>query len=661
MTIRKLARSSAVAATALLAGAAGLTGCDQLDVFGWFDDDSGGGALFIPFGTSVSAAFGTPIVTRGNLGMYLASEATTGAAGRDLNGDGDTADQVAVLVSGSAQSTIPVATESFQLTRFAAYLVVDEDKDGRDWNFDGQTDDLVLLVSAGGAASFVSVLDVATASQSFATEDRFYFKNVPVGGLMPGETDLLYTTAFTPGFPQRLLSADATNTLEPTVFASDEGLAFLAQDEGTEGRDLNGDGDLNDGVVVALLEERDPTAMVVNTGLAVSNTGTPVRAMSRGAGDWLVGLLVSEARQGGTNFNTPGAIDLGAGWQPSQCSGLGDGDTGDDVLHFLEYAAFVADPVTNPPRNTGLVGVNRIFAVPGAAGSPGYVGTLSDEQDEGNCSLNRDPGNGNDTDQVDQVLRWTEAVAPVVPFGDVDELVALAAVNGGTFGATEFDGRFVAVVDEAADSRNHDAVPAVNNLLLAWLDPRDGAAAAWTYSHSVPGAGFVGTDYMTASRSGDRLLATIDENVTGFSLNAGDPDIADVVPAFARFDPFQPSGDLDFPGPAVAAVTGDALLRMVNRSAVYQVNENEDRKDWNEDGDRNDVVLVRTSVDVPSSTVFVITVISTDASNTNTFTVVPRIEFTDSGVLLLTNEGPFGEDINFDGDLSDFVMQFVSL
>ncbi len=660
MTTRKLARRTAVAATTILVGALALAGCEEIDVFNLFDDDDGGGLTFVPFGSFNSAAFATPIVTRGTLAMYFASEATTGATGRDMNGDGDTMDRVAVFVRGSGEALTGVATNSFQLTSYAAYLVVDEDLDGRDWNFDGLTNDLVLLVSVGGFPSFVSTLNATTANQLFATDDRFYFKNVPAGGLLPGETDLLYTTAFSPFVPTRLLSADVTNTLEPTVFASDEGLTFLAQNESTEGRDLNGDGDQNDGFVVGLLDETDPGAAVVNTGLAVSNGSTPVRAMARGAGDWLVGVLVSEARQGNTNLNTPGHPDLAAGWQPPQCSGQADGDTADDVLHYLEFAAFVADPVLNPPVNTGLVGVNRVLAVPGPMGSPGYIGTISSELDEGQCSLNFDPANGNDTDQGDEILRWTEAVAPVQPLTNVDELVALAAVNGGTSGAIEFAGRFAAVVDEAADSRNHDAVVPVNNLLLAWLDPTDGAAAAWDYSHSVPGAGFVGTDYLAVGDSGERLLTTIDENVAGFSLNAGDPDQADVVPAFARFDPFQPD-DLDFPGPAVAALQGDARLRMINRSAVYQVSESEDRTDWNGDGDQNDVVLLRTSVDSPSYTTFIITVISTDANNTNTFTVVDRIVFTESSVLLLTSEGPFGKDINFDGDTADFVMQFVSL
>ena len=60
-------------------------------------------------------------------------------------------------------------------------------------------------------------------------------------------------------------------------------------------------------------------------------------------------------------------------WPPFACPLYDDVDQSDDVLFFLEFAAWSSNHVGNPPINIGLVGANRVIIV------PGFVATLTPE------------------------------------------------------------------------------------------------------------------------------------------------------------------------------------------------------------------------------------------------------------------------------------------
>ena len=268
--------------------------------------------------------------------------------------------------------------------------------------------------------------------------------------------------------------------MTPAVLGSDEGLLFLSLDENVEGLELNSDGLVDDGFVLALLDTTDPSAMVLNVGRAVADAATPLRARFAG-GDWNVAFLVSEAAQDDFPSGLNDAALFGASWVPLACPGYADTDTSDDVLHFLSFNAWSANPGASPPVNTGLAGAGRVLSV------PGWVATLSPESDDGNCSTN------GDADTSDVVLRWFSTAAPQLPVTNNTRLLAVASTPGGTQGATDLDGTWIAVVDEAADDRDHDQDGKKDRTLVAWLDPQN--SAPWTFDHGTgPGFQSVGAE-----------------------------------------------------------------------------------------------------------------------------------------------------------------------
>jgi len=633
-----------LAATVLAASTLGLSACSG----------SGGGSSGTaqPLSTSQSVVVSGPVEIVERYLAYLADEATTGPGGTDWNGDGDVIDAIAVVanVASKEQRVLNVAATNLSMVRTGAsgthlFLSVDEALDGQDWDGDLVLDDLVLLhtnVSLTTPLTFVSLLGDDELSK---VGDRVYFSD-PGSALMANETSLLYVNTAAPTAPVRVLNADLANTLAPEIMTSDEGLLFLSLDETVEMRDLNGDLDMLDTDVLALLDGTDPAAAVVEVGLALQDDSTPVRALSTGA-SWLVAFLVDEASQGATNLNDPTLF--AASWKPPQCAGFEDADALDQVLHFLDYAAFVLDPMMDPPVNTGLVGSDRVLALQN--GSMSFVATISTEADEGTCDLN------GDGDMLDDILRWAEAVTPVLPFASSMELLAQATVAGGDDGAAELGGRFVAVISELEDGRDHDGSPGTDDDLIAWLDPTEGNAAFWEFDHSDPGMGSiaaVGTGWL-AEQAGNpgRLGVAFPEAFFG-DIN-GDGDALDSVPTFVRFN--GAGTELDFPGPAVAVAATNAGIEIVGNLGFYRVDENADDRDWNNDGDKNDFALFRTTVSTLQNSYFV---------GTLNNLVAPAVTHPDPSsnlisVTFVADESAAQRDFNGDGDTNDMVLRWLRI
>jgi hypothetical protein len=629
---------SAVVSLALTLG-----GCSWIgDLFG---GGSGGGspfvAAFAPASTEHAADSATPVVVDERYLSFLARENGTGVLGTDLNGDGDLLDTVPVIVNMfTGFSHVPGASaENIALIGSRLFFVTDEDRDGFDWDRDGVPNDLVLLqaFTGKGAPTYVATLDpLAGTGEILRVGDRLYFIEAPPVPFTAPATTLSYVTGAAPTTPVRVLNGDVANTLRPRLVGADEGLLFLYQDETVEGRDLNADADSTDGFVLALLDATDASAVIQSVALPLPDASAPVRALSTGTFDWLVGFLVDEAAQGATNLNDP-ALFL-VGWQPPQCIGFEDADAADQVLHFLDFAAWSVDPITNPPINTGLVGVDRIVAIDG---SPAYLVTVSLEASEGGCPLN------GDGDGVDRILRWVPAQVPSLPFTDVNELVALTDTPGGTHGVTVLDGRLIATVNELADGRDHNNNPADANL-VAWLDPSDGAGAVLTYNHAAVGESYAGTNWISDTVVDGRLPMSLREDVAMQPLNSGDLDILDNVAAFARFDPADPT-DLDFPAATVAVDSDRAQIVVARGMALYIVEESQDNRDWNEDTDLvGDFDLFRTDLDDLTDTEFITEYFSFDFPE-------PTVNG-DIGGAVLVNEISAGQDLNGDLDANDFVV-----
>ena len=616
-----------------------------------------------------STVLGQPVQVVERYIAYLADESTTtdvanAPALSFFNSDLDNIDLVAHITDMATKATtnIGVATDDFALVRTVAsgthlFMVVDETKDEVDWDGMNGFDVVVLLhynVSLKTGPTYVATLDTTGATKLVTVDDRVYFADVPAAPVN-GDTTISFVDTVAPTVPVRVLHPDTTRVHTAQLLGQDEGLIFLYQDEVVEGVDLNGDVDTTDGFVLALLDGTAPGASMRTVGLAMRDAMIPFRALNRAANDWLVAFLVNENDQGAFNFNDPAIPEFAGGWQPLQCVGFEDADMLDDVLHYLEYAAWIADPVTDPPINTGLVGSDRVLALDTGTGE--YVATISAEADEGTCDLN------GDTFVDDDILRWVKVDSVVRPYIKVEELVAIERTAGGVEGVSDFDGVLLCVVDEADDGRNHDDDLGLDRTLVAWLDPADGNAAFWEFDHckavpQCPGIESVGTQWMGERMERDRFLVAFQESVFGVSINdpffrskGGDNDTLDSVPTFGLFGG-SPT-ELNFPGPRIAVDDDNAGIVIVEGRAFYRVDEAADNTDWNKDNDKNDMVLFRTTVSTVSNSFFLGTL------NTQ---LAPAIAGgSEIGVAFVSDESADLRDLNKDGDTNDFVLQWVRL
>lgn len=641
-------RMNSFASTALCFATAGLLLATSTTSCSGGGSGGGGDNNFVLRNTSQSVDPNSPLEIVGRWLLYLADEATTGATGTDFNGDTDTIDSIAVVVNTTArvQNNLMVAAEAGHIIGDEVYLVVDEQLDGRDW--DGVVADNTVLLhwtNATKTLTFVDVLSTTGAGVVATANNRLYYTSADPSGVTAPDTLLRYVGLGAPMTPMAVQDG-ATGISAPDLIGEDEGLLFCTADENVEGTDLNGDGDSTDTHVLCLLNSENPAAPIKNTGIAVVDETVAFRARSSGAGEWLVAFLADEAAKsdfgafvGG--YNDPG--NFAGSWQPPQCSGSADTDQMDQVLHYLDFAPWVANPGANPIVNTGLVGDTRVFC---AVGSGPHVGTLSSEADEGGCDLN------GDGDSTDRIVRWIEATGSVgFVFTSATQLVAVASTNGGDEGVSELENSFVAVIDEAADGRDYDGDPGVDNELVAWLDPATGAAALWTVDHDdLAPMVFVGTNWARSNGERTTYVCTQEESVFGSDIN-GDGDMLDAVPTFADFD--ANGMDMDFPGVAVAAESGNAGIAIAKSWAFYRVDEAEDLLDWNGDGDMTDRITLRTGL------------VSGATQNMGVSSDLARdaVEFAEdvSGAstgAFIVNEAFQQIDYNKDGDTNDLVVRY---
>ena len=595
-------------------------------------------------------------VVRGGWMVYFADEATSGAA--DLNGDGDAVDQVAVAVNLSKNGgTVLRAALAAEIVSGEVYLVVDEAEDGMDWDGD-VADNLVLLhwSNTAGMTTFVDVLDPLsmTAAPLLALEEErvYYASNaVPVGD----ETTLRYVDEADPLVPVTVLNTAGAGALAPLLLEESEGLIFLLLDEatgpspppadGVATPDYNLDGDNTDNACLALLDGTDEAAEVLNVFAAMSDAGAPLAARhsgSPGDSEWLLALLVNEAAQGATNLNDPGLFANPL--VPDSCAGTPDMDTADDVLFFGRYEELI---LGDPLVNTGLAGSERVVVV------EDHVATVSPEGDAG-CDLNED------LDSTDRVVRWVEAIEPVAPPRDPSQLHALFDVAGGSRGLSHVSDRLVIVADEAQDDDDIDGDGDMTDTLVGLLDPADGFAVTWTFSHpdtnpgtGVSGVHFVGANWMADGPQESRLGLAWMEEVHGFTLNVDlfcdffekDADAADSLPIWADVTG---GGVLDFDGQGYALVENDPGIVLARGFAFYRVSEASDNQDYNNDGDMSDAILFR-NPQTQCATVAMGT--ASSLGGVNPVIVTDAVK----GAVYLASEFQAGIDFNGDGDMNDLV------
>jgi len=590
---------------------------------------------------------GSALTVGGRWAVYYAEE-TTATGSEDLNGDLDTDDTVAVVLDLAGARAVPLGIVALEAVIVAneVYLAVSETDDGTDWNLDADMDDTVLVhwSLAADAVTFVDTLDPAAAAPplvSVAGRLIYASADVPAGDA----SSLRRIEPAMPLVPEVVENVPGFGVSLPRILGEEAGLVLLALDEAVSG-ELNADGDADDAVVLALLDGTSEQGVVVSAGLALADADAPVRARRTNAGDdWLVAALVSEDFQDDGSLNDAGLFD--PAWQPAACVSV-DSDETDDVLFYLYFEALAAGMPGSDPRNTGLVGRERVLVV------EDFVATLSDES-AADCDLN------GDMDTADRVLRWTEAVADgvdVLPPGAMGQLRAvLASVPGGSLGVSALSSRFVAVVNETEDGVDIDGTAADFDL-VGWLDPAQGTAAEWTFDHdpSATNTEFAGAGWMADEVQSGRLGVAFQEAVTGLSLNSAcssltfaDADTQDELPTFVRF---ASSGqELLFPGVGVALDPGNGGLVQAGGSVLFRSSEMQQEDDLNGDGDTDDLVLVRNSLFTCQPVVM----------GTSSAVAGPAVE-TDgvTGGVYLASETMANRDLNDDGVVGDLVVAYFT-
>jgi len=598
----------------------------------------------------------TPLLASGPLLAYLASE---GSTSKDMNGDGDQTDAVAIRVNtkSNKRHNLGVATRSMAWLNRTLFLAVDEVRDDTDWSGDGFKDDVVLLYvrSTDTTPTYLRDLD-GTHTTAMAVVGARLLYATPDAPTAAGDTNLAYMTVSTAGSDPDAETPVTTTVVDAgadgvscSIWKVVRGIAFLTMDEGVDG-ELNGDGDADDAHVLALIDLDG--ADVTSTGLAI-DPSDPVDVLAD-AGDFTVAFLVDEQDQG-ANLNDPGILD--PAWQPANCAGFADVDQDDQVLHWCLYSELIGSGAV---VNTGLVGggdpSEYVYVM--KSGARKYVGCVSLEADEGagvGCDLN------GDGDWDDRIFRWVDATNPLsaaLPVTDDAKLLAVADVVPGyngdsTGGVVPLDQLWVLLVDEAADGRDHDGDPGTDSLLVAAHKPTN-VGELWNFAHGSGSPGPVSVTWMASNpRTRASFVAALSEASLDSDLN-GDGDKADAVPTFPQV---HTGSTLKFPGVGIACDSDDAGIVSANGVGFFRLSEAEDgQSDYNEDGDFGDPMLVRLHIETGDSPTLMGT-LNTLSVPAVALRVSGNVEF---GALLFEESkvGATGEDLNGDGDGNDFVVRY---
>ena len=429
------------------------------------------------------------------------------AQGADLNGDGDMSDFVLhVYDPADSVANVGITAEGFSLTALEGgriAFLTRESAEGADLNGDGDMGDSVPQIYDPATDTTANVGIAGSSIGALVGGSAAFFASesgevVDLNG--DGDTDDFVPYVYDPA------TDTATNVgiAGFSLAALDGGtLAFLASEPG-EGVDLNGDGDATDSVPHVY----DPaTDTAVNVGVAVPGSpfifGSPPVPLDGGR----LGFYASES---GESSHSGEGLDLN-----------GDGDTSDFVPH-------VYDPVTDTATNVGIAGPLAIL--PALDG--GELAFPASESGEG-VDLN---GDGDTDDFVPYVYDPATDTATNVGIAlhSIAGGVRMTALAGGNvaFNASES----AEGTDLNADGDTEDAVPQV-------YDPAADSAANMGIAANSGFLEFIALE-------GGSVAFTAREMDQGMDFN-GDDDADDAVPHVASFSAPVVSGTTASPNPAL--------------------------------------------------------------------------------------------------------------
>lgn len=275
-----------------------------------------------PTGTVLAQVAGphvtaTPLVARNGRVLVLTSEPGLGPVGADLNGDGDTLDNVLAVVdftAGLAAFTNlgrAIANHPYALTDGEAVYLLDEASNGAaDMNNDGDMTDAILAVfDLAGGSGEVTPFSAAVPAFALAATPVLGIaagRNRIIVGIdeaANGNRDLNFDTDATDSLVGWVDTENAKSVLNLRQFVlgsvaplidGEQGLVAISElGQSVLGSDLNGDGDTDDVVAFALDTSAAPGALT-NLGFAVAT----FRLEENDAF-----LSVPEAAQGGGDLN----------------------------------------------------------------------------------------------------------------------------------------------------------------------------------------------------------------------------------------------------------------------------------------------------------------------------------------------------------------------
>ena len=464
-------------------------------------------------------------VVDAGVAAYTVPEADQG--GVDLNGDGDTLDDVLHVrdqVTGATLNT-GLAIDKFELileAGFLAFTVFESDQGSTDLNGDGDTSDSVVHVMRLPAGPPVNVGLAGGYGNLAIAEGQLLFdvqENAHGGTDINGDGDaadsVMHLYDLATGTTRGIAIASYLSYQQPVAFGT---MPFLVNEWEQGSTDLNGDGDDSDTVLYVY---DIASGTWISTGHAIEGYSSEL-ALVPG----FIAYAVNEVSQG--------AIDLN-----------GDGDTLDDVL--FEYD-ILADTRTN-------LGLALLSGNLDAVDDQVLVGVS--EYASGMTDLN---GDGDPWDDVFHLRSPT--VGATVNFG-----LALGTVSSSSF---------------LVDGRR--ALFGVSELGQGGIDLNgDGDGDDWSILHlydptlaSVSNLGLAGAD--ADLRSHRLALGVYEEDQGGVDLN-GDGDALDSVVHM-----------IDLANSTVVNLGLATTWLQHTGSALFYVDEASQSADLNGDGDTSDWV-----------------------------------------------------------------------
>lgn len=312
---------------------------------------------------------GSRLLAKGDWLAVLAEEAAQG--GVDLNGDGDSGDAVVQLFRVSSSQWTNTRLEGsggFVLTTNLLAVGVAEEKQGRkDLNGDGDAEDTVAAVwdLNGTGTAFNTAQDCA---EGLAAEGTLVGMVTTEGAQgdkdlnNDGDKDDAVAQCYTMGAEKVVnIARDATGGL----VVSKGKVAFSCSEEDNGGKDLNGDMDTEDFVLLVYDPARGASGTVQNTKLAVDG--------DLAVGDGYLAWKILEGDQGSRDLNR-------------------DGDTDDSILAAM-------DLVSGATVVSSQATADSLFV------SSFGVAFSTFEADQGERDLNMD---GDTDDEILQVARFVK-------------------------------------------------------------------------------------------------------------------------------------------------------------------------------------------------------------------------------------------------------------